>query len=58
MEKSNILVTDMDLIPGSGRSPGEGNGKLTSAFLPQKSHGQRSLVGYSPWGCKDSDKTE
>ena len=23
-----------------------------------KSHGQRSLVGYSPWGCKESDKTE
>ena len=25
MEKSNILVIDMDLIPGSGRSPGKGN---------------------------------
>ena len=24
----------------------------TPAFLPGKSHGQRSLVGYSPWGCK------
>ena len=23
-------------------------------FLPGKFHGQRSLVGYSPWGCKDS----
>ena len=23
-----------------------------SVFLPGKSHGQRSLVGYSPWGCK------
>ena len=43
-------------IPGSGRSPGEGNGN--SVFLPGKSHGWRSLVGYSPWGCKDSDKTE
>ena len=27
-------------------------------FLPGKSHGQRSLVGYSPWGCKGSDMTE
>ena len=27
-------------------------------FLPEKSHGQRSLVGYSPWGCKESDITE
>ena len=24
----------------------------TPVFLPEKSHGQRSLVGYSPWGCK------
>ena len=30
----------------------------TLKFLPEKSHGQRSLVGYSPWGCKKSDKTE
>ena len=27
-------------------------------FLPGKSHGQRNLVGYSPWGCKELDKTE
>ncbi|KAM7233308.1 hypothetical protein CapIbe_015444, partial [Capra ibex] len=27
-------------------------------FLPGKSHGQRSLVGYSPWGCKELDMTE
>ena len=27
-------------------------------FLPEKSHGKRSLVGYSPWGCKESDTTE
>ena len=27
-------------------------------FLPGKSHGQRSLVGYSPWGRKESDTTE
>ena len=26
-------------------------------FLPGKSHGQASLVGYSPWGCKQSDVT-
>ena len=30
----------------------------TPAFLPGESHGQRSLVGYSPWGCKESDMTE
>ena len=27
-------------------------------FLPGKSHGQRSLVGCSPWGGKESDMTE
>ena len=27
-------------------------------FLPGESRGQRSLVGYSPWGCKESDTTE
>ena len=27
-------------------------------FLPGESQGQRSLVGYSPWGCKESNATE
>ena len=27
-------------------------------FLPGKFHGWRKLVGYSPWGCKESDTTE
>ena len=30
----------------------------TPEFLPGESHGQRSLVGYSPWGRKESDMTE
>ena len=30
----------------------------TSVFLPGEFHGQRSLEGYSPWGCKASDMTE
>ena len=28
-----------------------------SVFLPEKSHGRRKLVGYSPWGRKESDTT-
>ena len=32
--------------------------KSTPVFLPGVSHGQRSLVGYSPWGCKVSDMIE
>ena len=30
----------------------------TPVFMPGKSHGPRSLGGYSPWGCKESDMTE
>ena len=30
----------------------------TPVFLPEKSHGQRSLAGYSSWGCKESDTIE
>ena len=36
----------------SGRSLGGGNGNLVC--LPEKSHGQRSLAGYGPWGHKES----
>ena len=49
-------VGDEGSIPGSGKSPGEGNGNLV--FLPGKPYGQRSLAGYSPWGYKKSDMTE
>ena len=38
-------IRDESSIPGSGSSPGGGNGNL--AFLPGESHGQRSLVDYS-----------
>ena len=30
----------------------------TPVLLPEKSHGRRSLAGYSPWGCEESDMTE
>ena len=48
---------DAGSIPGSARSPGEGNGNHSS-ILAWKSHGQGSLVGYSPWGRKELDMTE
>ena len=41
-----------DSIPRSGRSPGGGNGNPTPVFLPGKFHGQRNLVGSSPWRCR------
>ena len=52
------MVGDLDSIPGLGRSPGEGNSNSTPVFLPGKSHGQRGLVGYSPWGHEELDTTE
>ena len=49
---------DMGLVPGSARSPGVGKWQPTPVFLPGKSHGERSLVGYSPQGCKESETTK
>ena len=51
-------VGDPGSIPGLGGSPGEGKWQPTPLLLPGKSNGQRSLVGYSPWCCKESDTTE
>ena len=45
-------------IPGLGRFPEEGTGKPTPVFLPGEFHGQRRLVGYSPYGQKELDMTE
>ena len=49
---------DVGPIPGWGRSPGERNDNPPRVFLCRKFHGQRSLVGYSPGGCEESDTTE
>ena len=49
---------DLGSIPGSGRSPGEENGNPLQYSCLEKSHGQRSLVGYIPWGHKELDTTE
>ena len=48
---------DKSLIPGSGRSLGVG-WQPTPVFLPGKSHGQRNLGHYSPWGCRELDTAE
>ena len=50
-------IKDISLIPGLGRSPGEGKWKATPVFLLGKSQGQRSLVGCSPWGPRELDTT-
>ena len=40
-----------------GREDPLGKGMAAPVFLVEESHGQRSLLGYSPWGCKESDMT-
>ena len=44
--------------PWVGKIPWRRKWQPSPVFLPGKSHGQRSLVGYSPQGCKESDMTE
>ena len=51
-------VGDPGSIPGLGRSPGEGNGNPLQYSCLEKSHGQRNLGGYSPWGRKESDTAD
>ena len=53
-KESTCNARDPGLIPGLGRSPGEGNGNLLQYSCLR---GQRSLVDYSPWGRKGSDTT-
>ena len=56
-------VGDLGSIPGSGRCPGEGNGSPFQYSCLENPMDLRSLVtcslvGYSPWGRKESDTTE
>ena len=53
-----LKTSDSGLIPGSGRSPGGGHSNLLQYYYLENPHGQRNLVSYSPWGCKELDTTE
>ena len=52
-EESACNAGYLGLIPGLGRSCGEGKGYLNPVFWPGEFHGL-----YSPWGCKESETTE
>ena len=52
------IVGDLGLIPGLGRSPRGGHGNPVQYACLEKPHGQKSLVGYSPWGHREADMTE
>ena len=51
-------IRDMGLIPKLERCHGGGHGNPLQYSCLENSHGQRSLVGYSPQGCKELDMTE
>ena len=56
-EESACNMGDLGSILGLGRSPeGRHVNPLQYSCL-ENPHGQRGLVGYSPWGCKESDVT-
>ena len=49
---------DVGLIPWVGKIPWRRIWQPTPIFLPEKFHGHGILLGYSPWGHKESDMTE
>ena len=57
-KESTCNVRDLGSIPRLGRSPGDGKGYPLQYSGLENLHGQRSLVGYSPWGHKESYMTE
>ena len=56
--KDLLVIQDTWVQPPGWVDPLEKEWLPTPVFLLGESHGQRSLAGYSPWGCKESDKTE
>ena len=58
VKNSSANSGDAGSIPGLGRSPEEGHGNPCWYSCLEAPHGQRRLVGYSPWGLKESDMTE
>ena len=57
-KESAYTAGDPGWIPGLGRSPGGEHGNPLQYSCLENPHGQRSLVGYSPWGCKEPYTTE
>ena len=57
-KESACNAEDLGSVPGLGRSPGGEHGYPLQYSCLENPHGQRSLAGYSPWGCKESDTTE
>ena len=58
MVESAYNAGDLGLIPGLGRFSGGGHGNPLQCSCLENPHGQRGLVGCSPWGHKELDTTE
>ena len=56
MVKNPSTMQEIWVDPGVRMIPWRREWLPTPLFLPGEFHGQRSLVGYSPWGCKESDR--
>ena len=57
-KESTCNAGDLGSMLGLGRSPGGGHGNPLQYSCVDNLHGQRSLAGFGPWGCKESDTTE
>ena len=57
-KQSTCNMGDLGLISGFGISPGGGHGNPLQYSCLEDPHGQKSLLGYSPWGRKESVVTE
>ena len=55
---ANARDTSQEFDPRVGKVPWRKVWQPSPVFLPGESNGQRSLMGYSPWGHKESDTTE
>ena len=51
-KESSCNAGDLGSIPGLRRSPGGGHSSPHQYSCLENPHGQSSLVGYSPWGCR------
>ena len=58
MVKNLPAMQEMQVLFLGGEDPWRREWQPVAVFLPGKFHGQRSLAGYSSWGCKESDMTE
>ena len=57
-KESTCNEGNLGSIPGLERSPGGGHGNPLQYYCLENPHEQRSLAGWSPWGCKELDTTE